>query len=110
MPSRACRRASFLVSGSWLTFRLWVTVLPGVRSAGLFAQRLPFRQRNLSSPRGHRTLRLEVIEVVSDSIGETGDSIDSVDLGPFAHECEAALCRQVMGDRAHGLVVAAAAS
>lgn len=27
----------------------------------------------------------------------------AVDLGPFAHEREAELCRRVMGDRAHGL-------
>jgi hypothetical protein len=69
---------------------------------------LPFQQHNLSSPRDQQTLRLEVIEMVSDSSGETELAVD---LGPFAHECEAALCQQVMGDRAHGLdVILAAAS
>lgn len=65
----------------------------------------------LSSLRDQQTLRLEVIEVVSDSSEEAGIAVNAVDIGPFAHECEAALCRQVMGDRAHGLdVVLAAAS
>ena len=46
--------------------------------------------------------------MASDSSGETAIAVD---LGPFAQEREAALCQQVMGDRAHGLdVVLAAAS
>jgi hypothetical protein len=77
----------------------------------VFAQRLPFRQHNLSSLRDQQTLRLEVIEVVSDSSGEAGIAVNAVDLGSLAHAREAALCRQVTGDRADGLdVVFAAAS
>lgn len=41
----------------------------------------------------------------------SGETDHTVDLGPFTHEREAALCRQVMGERAHGLdVVFAVAS
>lgn len=32
-----------------------------------------------------------------------GEDGPVVDLGPFAHEREAELCRRVLGDRAHGL-------
>lgn len=64
---------------------------------------LQFRQHNLPSPRERQTLRLEVIEMASDSSEETGLVVNAVDLGAFAHEQEAALCRQVMGNRAHGL-------
>ncbi|WP_156077066.1 hypothetical protein [Saccharothrix sp. NRRL B-16314] len=51
--------------------------------------------------------------MASEPSTETGpgiDAVDSVDLGPFAHEHEAELSRRVLGDRAHGLdaVVAAA--
>ncbi len=48
--------------------------------------------------------------MASEPSTETGPAVDAVDLGPFAHEREAELCRRVMGDRAHGLdtVIAAA--
>ncbi|GLZ49414.1 hypothetical protein Acsp06_55990 [Actinomycetospora sp. NBRC 106375] len=31
------------------------------------------------------------------------DTEETDPLGPFAHEVEAAVCRRVLGDRAHGL-------
>jgi hypothetical protein len=41
--------------------------------------------------------------MASELNGETGLAAGTVDLGPFAHEREAELCRRVMGARAHGL-------
>lgn len=41
--------------------------------------------------------------MASEPSGETGLVADTVDLGPFAHEREAELCRRVVGVRAHGL-------
>jgi hypothetical protein len=58
---------------------------------------LPFQQQGLPNLGDQLTLRLEVIDVASEPAGP------AVDLGPFAHEREAELCRRVMGDRAHGL-------
>jgi hypothetical protein len=48
--------------------------------------------------------------MASEPSGEIDLAADTVDLGPFAHEREAEVCRRITGDRAHGLDVVVAAA
>jgi hypothetical protein len=67
----------------------------GTRTTG----ELPIRQRMLPHSPGGTTLWTEVVGMTATEPG-TGSGVD---LGPFAHESEAAVCRRVVGDRVHGL-------